>query len=172
MSNPSSVSYSPSVTGVHTLTAVAVGRVAGQTVQVTSSPVVVTVVDHPEALDPRIPGGAPQGTGDPAPASVPETVNFETPPGAENQFTTRVNSFYVNQAVNYALNHTSNNNTIPHHNWNPRYMASNGDWFPNDCTNFVSQALRAGDWLFVNKGQDDPHAWFYHIWPGPDGGTF
>jgi hypothetical protein len=38
--------------------------------------------------------------------------------------------------------------------------------YPADCTNFVSQCLRAGGWRQVYGRHRDPNFWYYN-WPGP-----
>ncbi|MBP3041711.1 amidase domain-containing protein [Bacillaceae bacterium Marseille-Q3522] len=42
-------------------------------------------------------------------------------------------------------------------NYNPSYRV-----FGNDCTNFISQAMRAGGWLDVSGFYRDSHYWWYN----------
>ncbi|MES4887574.1 amidase domain-containing protein [Streptomyces sp. NPDC096012] len=45
-------------------------------------------------------------------------------------------------------------------NYNPAYPDFNGQGAGGDCTNFVSQALKAGGWKHVPGYTDDFHKWF------------
>ena len=47
-----------------------------------------------------------------------------------------------------------------------RYALSpNPDYppFPNDCTSFVSQALRAGGWTMIDGGRKDNNVWWWGL---------
>lgn len=57
--------------------------------------------------------------------------------------------YNITNAVNYALTYWDNYNTA--------YRE-----YPNDCTNFTSQAFRAGGWPFDETGgRTDPDTWYY-----------
>lgn len=59
-------------------------------------------------------------------------------------------AYNPNAAVNYALTYVFN--------YNPAYRV----YAENDCTNFTSQALRAGGWPFDETGtRTEPDTWYY-----------
>jgi hypothetical protein len=58
-------------------------------------------------------------------------------------------TYNTSAAVNYALTYVENSN--------PAYRT-----YSNDCTNFTSQALRAGGWPFDQTGgRTEPNTWYY-----------
>ncbi len=59
-------------------------------------------------------------------------------------------------AINYAKVHTSNSGDCSNTYYNPTYKV-----FPLDCTNFVSQCLKAGGFVNVSGDSNSCNVWYY-----------
>ncbi|MEW2492109.1 amidase domain-containing protein [Streptomyces nodosus] len=96
------------------------------------------------------PAVAPDTADDGNPPSATRSATTQPAPAAPKNFT--ASGYDYNAMADYAAKHWNN--------YNPDYPDFNGAGAGGDCTNFVSQALKAGGWKHVPGYTNDFHNWF------------
>ncbi|MFD5757307.1 amidase domain-containing protein, partial [Streptomyces sp. NPDC127044] len=94
--------------------------------------------------------------------AAPKTAADDAPPSATRSVTTwpapakpknlSASGYDYKAMATYAAKYWNN--------YNPAYPNFNGQGAGGDCTNFVSQSLKAGGWKHVPGYTDDFHKWF------------
>ncbi len=96
------------------------------------------------------PAVATPDTGDDAPPVAPRASTSRSAPAKPKNLTSGTYDYKAMAA--YAKKYWSN--------YNPDYPNFNGQGAGGDCTNFVSQSLKAGGWKHVPGYTNDWHNWF------------